>query len=146
VAGLILLILSTPLDTIASRLATLRLRPLPARMLSRMALWPAAGVALLALALWQSRHGAGWGAIMAAVAAIAFAQAARTEGAGADVPGSVWLFSRRNAILAGIPFAIGGAWISYIVALFGYAAASFFYLQHARRMAPAVDAKLTEIG
>jgi hypothetical protein len=146
VAGLILLVLSTPLDTIAGRLAMLRLRPLPVRMLSRMALWPVAGLALLALAFWQSRHGAGWGAVMAAVAAMAFAQAARIEAIGADVPWSVWLFSRRNAILAAIPFAIGGAWTAYLVALFLYAAGSFFYLQHARRMAPPVDAKLTEIG
>ena len=136
VTGLVLLVLSTPLDIIAGRLASLRLRPLPTRMLSRIALWPAAGVALLALASWGSGHGAGWGAVMAAIATAAFAQAARTEGAGINVPGSEWLFSRRNAILAAIPFAIAGAWTSYLVALFLYAAGSFFYLQHARRIAP----------
>jgi hypothetical protein len=146
-AAVALLVLSTPLDTIAGRLATLRLRPLPARMLSRMALWPAAGLALLGLAWWESRHGAGWGAVMAAIAAIAFAQAARTEGASSsNLPGSVWLFSRRNAILAAIPFAIAGAWTSYLIGLFLYAAGSFFHLQHARRFAAPVDAKLTEIG
>jgi len=42
-----LLLLSTPLDMVASRLATIRLRPLATRMWSRLALWPAAGIALL---------------------------------------------------------------------------------------------------
>src|SRR5579864_1872195 len=39
-AGLISLLASMPLDLIASRLATLRLRPFPVRLLSRLALWP----------------------------------------------------------------------------------------------------------
>jgi uncharacterized membrane protein len=146
VVGLVLLVLSTPLDIIASRLATLRLRPLPARMVSRVLLWPAAGIALLALAYWQSRSGSGWGAVMTALAAGAFAQAARTERAGVNAPGELWLFSRRNAILAAIPFAIAGAWTGCLIALFLYSGVSFFYLQHARRLESRVDAKLTEIG
>src|SRR5206468_5167583 len=59
-AGLVMLVLSMPLDIVASRLATLRLRPLPTRMISRLALWPAAGIALLALGWWESRHGTAW--------------------------------------------------------------------------------------
>ena len=136
VAGVVLLILSTPLDTIASRLATLRLRPLPARMPSRALLWPAAGIALLALAYWESRQPSGWGAMMAAIAAAAFAQAARTEAVAVSVPGELWLFSRRNAILLASPFAIAGAWTTYLIALFLYSAGSFFYVQHARRIVP----------
>jgi hypothetical protein len=133
-AGLVLLTLSTPLDIIASRLATLRLKPLPKRALSRRLLWPAAGIALLALGIWESRHGGGWGSIMAAVAAAAFAEAARLEGV-PGLPGEQWLLSRRNAILLAIPFALFGAWTTYLVVLFVYAAASFFYLQHVRRIA-----------
>src|SRR5206468_131225 len=41
-AALVLVLLSTPLDVVAGRLASLRLRPLPVKMWSRMALWPAA--------------------------------------------------------------------------------------------------------
>ncbi len=134
VTGLILLVLATPLDIVAGRLATLRLKPLPKRMLSRRLLWPAAGLALLTLGMWESRHG-GWGAIMAAIAAAAFAEAARIEGS-AGMPGEPWLLSRRNAIQLAIPFAPFGAWTTYLIGLFGYAAASFFYLQHARRIAP----------
>jgi hypothetical protein len=135
VAGVVMLVLSTPLDTIAARLATLRLRPLPTRLLSRILLWPAAGIALLALGYWEWRHGSGWGAMMAAVATAAFAQAARTE---AGIDGSVWdvwLFSRRNAILAAIPFAVLGSWTAYLITMFVYAAGSFFALQNARRSA-----------
>ena len=132
-AGAALLTLSTPLDIIASRLATLRLKPLPKRALSRRLLWPAAGIALFALAFWEYGHGRGWGSIMAAVSAAAFAEAARIEDA-SGIPGEPWLFSRRNAILLAVPFALSGAWSAYLVTLFGYAAASFFYLQYARRI------------
>ena len=134
-AAIIMLVLSTPLDIIASRLATIRLKPLPRKSISRTLLWPAAGIALLALGWWESRHGSGWGALLAAVAAAAFAEAARIEVTPSS-PGEVWLISRRNAILLAVPFAVFGAWASFLVSLFVYAAASFFFLQHARQIAP----------
>jgi hypothetical protein len=134
-AGLILLLLSTPLDLIGSRLASLRLRPLPVRMWSRIALWPAAGVAALALGLWEMRHVSGWGALVCAAAAIAFAEAARVERA-AMQDGELWLISRRSAIALAIPFAIAGAWTSYLVVLLLYAAISFFLVQHVRHQPP----------
>lgn len=131
-AALGLLLVSTPLDLIASRLATLRLNPLPVRSLSRRALWPLAGVALLALGWWEWRHGTGWGAMICVVATAAFAEAARAEQA--TMPGSheLWLFSRRNAILAAIPFALAGSWTAYLIGLLGYSAISFFILQRVR--------------
>jgi hypothetical protein len=140
VSGLLLLLLSTPLDLVATRLATLRLRPLPARTLSRLALWPAAGVALLALGWWEWRHGSGWGAFLCAAATAAFAEAARIEKAATPLTGELWLFSRRNAVFLGIPFAVAGAWTSYLVALLVYATVSFYYIQHARHF----GAQLTE--
>lgn len=130
VTGFALLVVSTPLDLIARRLAALRLKPMPARSLSRRLLWPAAGVALAALGWWQSGHGGGWGALFAALTAAAFAEAARVERGKLDVPGGIWLFSRRNAILAALPFAIAAAWTSYLIAAALYAAVSFFFLQH----------------
>ncbi|HET9460290.1 MAG TPA: NTP transferase domain-containing protein [Sphingomicrobium sp.] len=130
VTGLALLVLSTPLDLIARRLAALRLKPMSPRSLSRRLLWPAAGLALAALGWWQSGHGGGWGALFAALTTAAFAEAARVERGSLDLPGGIWLFSRRNAILAAVPFAIFGAWTSLLVAAALYAAASFFYLQH----------------
>ena len=130
-AGLILLLASMPLDLIATRLASLRLKPFPARMLSRLALWPAVGVALLALGWWEMRHNTGWGSLVTAVAAGAFAEAARIERSGIGDE-DLWLVSRRSAIVLAIPFAIAGAWTSYLIGLLAYAAISFFIVQHVR--------------
>jgi len=130
-AGLVLLIVSMPLDLIASRLASLRLKPFPVGMLTRLALWPAGGVALLALGWWEMRHNTGWGALISALAAGAFAEAARIERAGIG-DSELWLISRRSAIVLAIPFAIAGAWTSYLIGLLGYAALSFFVIQRVR--------------
>jgi hypothetical protein len=128
--GLALLVITTPLPLIARRLAALRLRPMPARSLTRRLLWPVAGAALIALGWWQSGHGSGWGALFAAVTAAVLAEAARVERGRSELPGDLWLLSRRNAILAALPFAAFGAWTSYVVALAIYAGASFFLVQH----------------
>lgn len=130
--ALALLLLSTPLDLVAQRLATLRLQPLGPTMLSRRLLWPAAGLALVALGWFQMNHGSGWGALMAALAAGAFAEAGRVEGAGRKIPGSEWHFSRRSAIWLAVPFAVGGWWPAYLASMSVYAAASFFIAQHFR--------------
>lgn len=127
-----LLIASTPLDLVASRLASLRLQPLPPRHRARRMLWPAAGLALLALGWWSSNHGGGWGALFAALMTAAFAEAARIEKARSDIPPQTWLFSRRNAIFAAIPFAAAGWWVPYLAAVATYAAISFFVIQHFR--------------
>jgi hypothetical protein len=70
--GLALLLVTTPLGLIARRLAALRLKPMHARSLSRRLLWPAAGVALIALGWWQAGHGSGWGALFASATAAPF--------------------------------------------------------------------------
>ena len=131
-AGLVMLLLSTPLDLIAARLAKLRLRPLAQRMWTRLALWPAGGLALLAIGLWEMRHGTGWGALVAAAAGAAFAEAARIEKASMPAGGELLLFSRRNAIFLAIPFALGGVWTAFLLAIFLYAALSFFIVQRVR--------------
>jgi hypothetical protein len=127
-----MLALSTPLDLIAARIAAIRIRPLSSRMWIRRALWPAAGLAMLALGLWETRHGSGWGALVSAAAALAFAEAARIERPPITAEAEIWLFSRRNAIFSAIPFAIANAWATYLVVMLAYAAASFFVIQHAR--------------
>lgn len=136
-AAVSLLLLSTPLDLVAQRLAALRLKPLGSSMLSRRLLWPAAGFALLALGWFEARHGSGWGAMMAALSAAAFAEAGRLERLGSSVPRGEWLFSRRLAIWLAIPFAAGGWWNAYLGLMAFYAAGSFFIVQHLRhRIAP----------
>ena len=127
-----LLILASPLDLIADRLATLRMRPLHAQSLVRRALWPAAGLALIALGWWSTRHGGGWGAMVAALSAAAFAQAARIERGGGEHPLEIWLFSIRSAVFGAIPFALAGWWNAALAGLALYAAASFFLIQHVR--------------
>ena len=131
-AAVAMLVLSTPLDLIAARIAAIRIRPLASKMWTRRALWPAAGLALLALGWWEMRQGSGWGALVSAGAALAFAEAARIERPPITAEAEIWLFSRRNAIFAAIPFAITGAWATYLVVMLVYAAASFFLIQHAR--------------
>ena len=134
-AGLGLLLLVAPLDLIAARLASIRMRPLAARSLAKRALWPLAGLALLAIGWWQWGHGTGWGAMVTALSAAAFAQAAVLERA-AKGEWDLWLFSRRNATFLAVPFALFGAWTAFLLALLLYSAVSFFLLQRLRRIVP----------
>jgi hypothetical protein len=124
-----MLLVSMPLDLVASRLATLRLKPLAVRVLSRLALWPAAGIALLTLGWWEMRHVSGWGALVCAIGAAAFAEASRIERSGMPDE-ELWLISRRSAIVLAIPFALAGSWTSYLIVLLAYAMISFFIVQH----------------
>ncbi|MEO5809364.1 MAG: hypothetical protein ABIR51_04790, partial [Sphingomicrobium sp.] len=126
------LVVALPLDLVARRIGLLRLRPLSPGMWSMKALWPAAGLALLALGWFTARHGGGWGATVAALTAAAFAQAMLLERGAAEVPGRLWLFSRRSAVVAAIPFALTGSWNLYLALLACYAAVSFFLVQHVR--------------
>ena len=128
--GLVALVIMTPLDLVARRIALLRLRPLSPTLPAKRLLWPAAGLALLALGWFEARHGGGWGAMVAALAAIAFAEAMRIERRSIRLRGAVYLFSRRAAIWAAIPFALGGWWNVYLAAIALYAATSFFLVQH----------------
>jgi hypothetical protein len=128
-----LLLLSTPLDLVAARLGTLRLKPLSRSLWTRRSLWPAAGLALVALGWFCYRHGdGGWGALMAAFTAAGFAQAHRVELGGEEPAFRHWLFARRNAIFAALPFAVLGWWNALLAALALYAAVSFFLVQHLR--------------
>ncbi len=127
-----MLVAATPLDLVARRIGLLRLRPLGPRLISKRLLWPAAGLALLALGWFVARHGGGWGAMIAALSAAAFAEAMRIERWGIEPPGAIWYFSRRAAIVLAIPFASLGWWSSYLVLLALYAAVSLFLVQHVR--------------
>jgi hypothetical protein len=129
-AGVVMLLLSTPLDLVARRLGILRLRPIPPNNFSQLLLWPAAGLALVALSWWEARHGGGWGAPVCAICAAAFGQAYQLERAHTNVALPPWLVSRRNSILLLLPFAIGNAWTGFLIAVLAYAAISFFFVQY----------------
>ena len=128
--GLVALLLATPLDLVARRIALLRLRPLSPSLPAKRMLWPAAGIALLGLGWYEALHGGGWGAMVAALAAALFGEAMRIERRSTEPPGKLFLFSRRTAIWAAIPFALGGWWNLYLALLAAYAATSFFLVQH----------------
>ena len=88
--------------------------------------------AILDASHWESASGQREGQPVEAVA-----EAARVERERIEIPGEIWLLSRRNAILAAVPFAAFGAWTEYLVALSLYAGASLFFVQHVNhRLAP----------
>jgi hypothetical protein len=124
-----LLVAATPLDRLAERLATVRLRPFSRHSLLYRSLIPAHGVALLGLAWYETWHGGGWGALVAAAGAVAFGEAARVERRGRELGPDLWLLSPRSAVFLSLPFALFGAWSLLTVALAVYAAASFFIVQ-----------------
>lgn len=130
VASVVLLLMSLPLDLVGQRLAMLRLRPLPPSLLSARLLWPAAGLALLALGWFAARHGAGWGGLVAALTAGAFAEATRIERGRDDPPGAQWLWSRRSAVVILAPFMLAGWLATGLVVAALYAAIGFFIVQH----------------
>jgi hypothetical protein len=80
---------------------------------------------------------------MAVVAAtILFMLALRLEQAARKVAGEIWLAEPKAMIWILLPFAIGSAWTSALIALAAYAAGSFFWVQrevHRRRSPPAQD-------
>jgi hypothetical protein len=128
-----LLVVASPFDRLAERLATVRLRPFSRQSLLYRSLAPAHGLALLGLAWFETRHGGGWGALVAAAAAIAFGEAARVERRGRELGPDLWLLSPRSAVFLALPFAAAGAWSLLTVALALYAAVSFFIVQHSVR-------------
>jgi hypothetical protein len=125
-----LLLLASPLDRVAERLATVRLQPVPRSSPLKRLLWPAHGLALLAVGWFETRHGGGWGALVAAAATLAFVEATRVEGRGRELPFQLWLFGPKPAVFVAIPFAVAGWWSALAVALALYAAISFFLVQH----------------
>ena len=69
---------------------------------------------------------------MSSLTAAGFAQAHRVELGAEEPPFRHWLFARRNAIFAAVPFAALGWWNALLAALALYAAASSFLVQHLR--------------
>jgi hypothetical protein len=75
--------------------------------------------------------------MLAALAGAAFAQAYRFERGHHGKALPPWLFSRRNGILLGLPFALFAAWTACIVGVLLYAALSFFFVQYVvHRLSP----------
>lgn len=123
-----MLLLATPLDGIAERLAALRLQQ------SGEGTWPArplpflAGAALTALSFTLSGvHG--WGCLVLAIMTVTFLLALSAEGGGRGLPERLFLAERKGMTWLMLPFAIAGAWATGLGALALYAAGSFFWAQ-----------------
>lgn len=139
--GVALLLLATPLDGIAERLATLRLQDGVERSWWAHLLPIAAAGALLALGITLSPE-RGWGCLSLAAATVAFVIALRIEMHGREIPGSVWLAERKGLTWLLLPFASTGLWGTGLTFLALYAAGSFFWAQrhaHAALAAPRED-------
>jgi hypothetical protein len=133
--GMAFVLLATPLEGTAERLAALRMQDRDPESWWAHLLPALSGAALLALAfgLAESR---GWGCIALAASTIAFVVALRGEIGAAELPGSQWLAERKGMTWLLLPFAATGLWATGLTALATYAAGSFFWAQRQVHHAP----------
>ena len=127
--GLVLLLLATPLDGIAARLARLRMQEGLGQSWWFHLLPVLAGAALLGLG-YRLAPEQGWGTIVLALATILFLIALGQETAGGKVRGAELLAEPKGMIWLMLPFAAFGLWQAGLAMLFAYAAGSFFWAQH----------------
>ncbi|NNC47886.1 MAG: hypothetical protein HKO13_05585 [Sphingomonas sp.] len=128
-AAVAALLLSMPLDLVARRIASLRLRTIGPKDWRLALRWPLVGTAFLALGWWLFAS-AGWGAMMAALSLVVFAEALRPLREGAKL--ETWLFARRPAILLLLAFGLAGQWLLGLLALTAYAGGSLILAQRLR--------------
>ncbi len=135
--GGIFLLLATPLDGVADRLAALRMQRGGRRGWARAALPYLGGAGLGALA-WSLSATSGWGTIALAAATIAFMIALRTEKQAVAIPGRLFLAERKGMTWTMLPFAVTGSWVAGLGVLAAYAAGSLYWAQrHAHAPNPA---------
>lgn len=128
-AGLIVLLLSTPLDGIAARISTLRMQErVPPEWW--VYTYPLVGAVTLTALGWHLSGPRGWGCMALVASTIAFMAALRIEAYGRKVEGDVWLAEPKGMIWILLPFAASGTWTAALAALATYAAGSFFWVQH----------------
>lgn len=134
-AGLLLLLLATPLDAVAEKLSALRMLGGGSPRWWRRLMPALAAAALLALAHSVSAE-RGWGCLVLAAATLAFLAALRVERGDAEVAGRLFLAERKGMSWLIAPFALAGLWATGLGALAAYAAASFFWVQRQVHRAP----------
>lgn len=136
-AGGLLMLVVTPLDGTADRLAALRMQDGRAPSWWTQLLPVLAAAALLAVGFsLASSHG--WGSMMLAALAVAFQLALTGETRGHSLTGAAWLAERKGMTLLMLPFAFTGRWLSGLGVLAIYAMGSFFWAQReAHRPDPA---------
>ena len=127
--GGILMLLSTPLDDIGDRLATLRMQ---SRVEGSWWSYLLPGTAAAALLTFSYALGFqfGWGCLTLAAATLAFAAALWLEVGEHEVEGQIFLAERKGMTWLMLPFAVTGSWLGGLFGLTLYAAGSFFWAQH----------------
>ena len=126
--GLALLLVATPLDGIAARLARLRMQEGLGQSWWFHLLPLLAGAALLALG-YRLAAEQGWGTIVLALATILFLVALGLETSAGKVRGQAMLAEPKGMAWLMLPFAAFGVWQAGLAMLFAYAAGSFFWAQ-----------------
>ena len=127
-SGAILMLLSTPLDDIADRLAVLRMQSRGEGSWASHLLPAAASAALLALA-YALTGKLGWGCLILAAATLIFVASAWIEVGEREIDGMIFLAERKGMIWLMVPFGVTGNWLGGLFALFFYAAGSMLWAQ-----------------
>lgn len=127
--GGVLMLLSTPLDDIGDRLASLRMQSRPESSWWSYLL-PATAAAALVMLSYALGLQFGWGCLVLAAAALAFVGALWLEIGDHEIDGQIFLAERKGMIWLMLPFAVTGSWLAGLLGLTFYAAGSFFWAQH----------------
>lgn len=138
--GLALILLATPLDGVAARLARLRMQDDIGRSWWCYLLPLFAAAALVALA-YSLTPAHGWAMVLLAFTTFAFLAALAIEKEGRKLRGGALLAEPKGMAWLMLPFAPFGLWNAGMALLFAYAAGSFFWAQHQvhARTAPPQD-------
>jgi hypothetical protein len=126
--GLAALLLATPLEGVARRLARLRMQD-GVRQSWWAYLVQLFGAAALVVLAYGLAAAAGWGMVLLAFTILAFLIAEQIESEGRAVRGAAFLAERKGMAWLMLPFAAFGYWQAGLGVLFAYAAASFFWAQ-----------------
>ena len=126
--GMLLLLLATPLDGTADRLAALRMQRRVEPDWWSYTLPIVSGMALAALGYTLSAE-RGWGCLALVAATIAFLIALRGELPDREIPGQAWLAEPKGMTWLLLPLALTGQWVAGLGVLACYAAGSFFWAQ-----------------
>ena len=140
-AGMALLLLATPLDGTAERLAMLRMEPSEPPDWWGYTMPAVASIVLIALGVTLAGM-FGWGCYTLVAVTLAFMAALHLEAKEQEIDARIWLAEPKAMAWLLLPFAISGHWVAGLWVLALYVAGSFFWAQrqvHRRRTPAAQD-------
>ena len=113
--GGILMLLSTPLDDIADRLASLRMQSRVATAAGGAICCPPAPRRRCSRFAYSLGFQFGWGCLTLAAATLAFVAALWLEVGEREIEGQIFLAERKGMIWLMLPFAVTGSWLGWTV-------------------------------